>query len=910
MNRWQRTPIRAAAVALFLLAIPGVALAQQTVHVDDDACPGPGSGTPGDPYCSIQDAICAIRNAGPGTVLVGPGTYHESIRMFPGISVVSTDGPSLTTIDATGQPCWTRDCAVNTSTTSCAAVLISSNNGVPVGSDTRLEGFRITGGVGVYRSFANGDDLVAGAGIFVFNSSPVITGNEISGNSLGSTATDRFFGAGIYVHSNRDSYQPATPTITRNVIEANVADPPPGSNQNRPSIAGGGGIYVGYWAAPDVSENTIRSNVAGSAAKSNQIVGGAGIAMYSSPGSGTPLISRNLIGSNDAADLGAGLYAGFRYDSTTRTDQPSIGTIRSNLFEYNDGGSGGAIATKTSRVEILNNTVSNNIGTFGGGIYSGATENPTDVPVVANNLLTFNQAYSAGRGGGVYVYQSDPTIATNDLHGNTPENVGGARNDADTVGVDGNVDVDPLYRDPTPMVRDLRLQAASPAIDTGDDALAAGGPDFDGAPRVLDGDDDGHAHVDLGAFEYGIDLDGDGLPDWSDPDDDGDGVDDPADCRPRTRGVASPPDRIGPTLRLGKTGDLLRWGRGDQGHASNVYRGAIDPAGPWNPDTTCLVAETPRPHADDADVPVPGTGWFYLVTAVNTCGESDGGPGESGQPRTPTPACGSAGADSDADGIADLDDSCPSVADPTQVDGDGDFVGDACDNCGALPNGDQIDFDDDGFGNACDVCPETADPQQADGDGDARGDACDNCVAVANADQLDTDVDGLGDACDTDDDGDGIDDPADNCPLVANAAQADFDLDGQGDACDTDDDGDGVDDLLDCAPLDPSASTPPGPPRELRVDLGPTSTLTWLAGSSAASHDVAGAPLDDLAQGGTGSASCLAAGVPGTSWDDAGPDPSPGQGRYYVVRAVNACGAGDWGEDGGGTPRDLPGACP
>ncbi|MHC4211460.1 MAG: hypothetical protein ACYSWT_17305, partial [Planctomycetota bacterium] len=27
------------------------------IYVDDDNCPGPGSGTPGDPYCSIQTAI-------------------------------------------------------------------------------------------------------------------------------------------------------------------------------------------------------------------------------------------------------------------------------------------------------------------------------------------------------------------------------------------------------------------------------------------------------------------------------------------------------------------------------------------------------------------------------------------------------------------------------------------------------------------------------------------------------------------------------------------------------------------------------------------------------------------------------------------------------------------------------------
>ncbi len=42
-------------------------------------------------------------------------------------------------------------------------------------------------------------------------------------------------------------------------------------------------------------------------------------------------------------------------------------------------------------------------------------------------------------------------------------------------------------------------------------------------------------------------------------------------------------------------------------------------------------------------------------------------------------------ADSDADGISNLDDTCPTVPDPGQVDSDGDGVGDLCDECPAEP---------------------------------------------------------------------------------------------------------------------------------------------------------------------------------------------------------------------------------
>ncbi|MCP4500899.1 MAG: hypothetical protein GY822_13140 [Deltaproteobacteria bacterium] len=203
--------------------------------------------------------------------------------------------------------------------------------------------------------------------------------------------------------------------------------------------------------------------------------------------------------------------------------------------------------------------------------------------------------------------------------------------------------------------------------------------------------------------------------------------------------------------------------------------------------------------------------------------------------------------DEDNDGVVDLLDNCPSVANAEQVDLDEDGVGDICDVCPALGNSSQEDADDDGIGDGCDGCPVDYDPLQEDVDGDGIGNICDtdadddgwpnqedNCPFVKNPTQEDEDQDGAGDLCDvclghrnasqTDIDNDGFGDACDNCPRVSNEDQEDFDEDGLGDLCDVcpeapdrqqrdtnsdgvgdacsdDDDGDGIDDASDNCPL-------------------------------------------------------------------------------------------------------------
>jgi len=169
----------------------------------------------------------------------------------------------------------------------------------------------------------------------------------------------------------------------------------------------------------------------------------------------------------------------------------------------------------------------------------------------------------------------------------------------------------------------------------------------------------------------------------------------------------------------------------------------------------------------------------------------------------------------------------------------------------------------------------------------------------------DSDDDGLTDDVDpcpldpaNDSDGDGICDSADNCPGDHNPAQEDADRDGQGDACD-------------CAPADP-ANPVPDAISDLRVGRG---GLAWTAPADGAGPPATGNVFSGeigalQIDGGTASATCLAAGVVPAAYDDPRPlTGAAGNGFYYLVQGRGACGDGPALTDSSGTPRILP-VCP
>jgi len=192
-------------------------------------------------------------------------------------------------------------------------------------------------------------------------------------------------------------------------------------------------------------------------------------------------------------------------------------------------------------------------------------------------------------------------------------------------------------------------------------------------------------------------------------------------------------------------------------------------------------------------------------------------------------------ADSDGDGVGNVDDNCPGTPNPNQLDIDNDNIGDVCDD----------DMDGDGKNNDYDNCdgPEVLwdstdigldmdqdgcldASEDTDDDGDGIADVADPCTGPSFKQQWssnsanDHDSDGCHDSEeDSDDDNDGVNDVDDDCLRGWHNWTADANSDHDGDGCkdggeDDDDDNDGINDR-------DAMNTP--------LDMCPTGDLGWTS---------------------------------------------------------------------------------
>jgi hypothetical protein len=322
------------------------------------------------------------------------------------------------------------------------------------GPSSILNGFTVQNGL------AGSNSGYLGGGILVNSSSPTITNNTITGN-VGCDG----LGIGIYFGS---------PVVQGNTITNNKRTSCSGGN-------GGGGILILGASTAQIINNTVSSNVAGNG------VGGGGISMFSA---GTPTIRGNIITGNSVDTSGGGI--GMVNDSDA--------LIIENVITGNSASQGGGIATLVpsgaNGPAVVNNTFSANSALQGGSqLYFSGFPNQTQF---LNNIFVGTASQIAVDCDTTYSTQS-PIFHFNDVF--NPSGTTFAGSCSSSSGNNGNISADPLFVNPA--ASDFHLQAPSPAIDAGSNiAPSLPTQDIAGNPRILDGNGDCVATVDMGAYEF------------------------------------------------------------------------------------------------------------------------------------------------------------------------------------------------------------------------------------------------------------------------------------------------------------------------------------------------------------------------------------------------------------------------
>jgi hypothetical protein len=297
----------------------------------------------------------------------------------------------------------------------------------------------------------------------------------------------------------------------------------------------GGGIYVESVSSPPntsgsgkitLANNIITENFAG-----DGYGGGAYVRSYSASGpAGDVQISAcNILKNNCPNVSGGGICA----ISGSSSLYPSGDVIFSGNFISGNAGRGGGGVYAVSETDsglagnivFTNNIVVDNTASINGGGASAASYSSLSqagVVTFVNNTITGNSSPSQGSGARIDTIGDGGTanVYNNIIWGNmvsediwiaaSPSN--GYNNDyseffgywGDWTNSGGNIDADPQFIGGD----DYHLKSSSPCIDMGtNSAPEIPASDFDGDPRIADGDHDNTATVDMGADEYYVSYD-------------------------------------------------------------------------------------------------------------------------------------------------------------------------------------------------------------------------------------------------------------------------------------------------------------------------------------------------------------------------------------------------------------------
>ena len=431
--------ITSAVLAVLVLTIPCQAA---TIYVNEGSA-GTGSSW-ADAYGSLQDALDAA--VAGNSIFVGQGTYVPDTAGLADPREATFQMKNGVTIEGGYAGYGTAD--PDERNVELYETILS---GDLAGDD----------GPGFDNNDENSYHVVTGSGT---DETAVLDGFTITvGNANGSNPYNK--GGGMLNESG-------SPTLTNCTFTGNLANDYGGGmtnwNNSSPTLTNctftdnsaeyySGGGMANYQSSPTVTNCTFNGNSA-------YYYGGGG--MYNVESS--PTVTNCTFIGNSAGWDGGGMI---NWESSTK--------VTNCTFTGNSAGwDGGGMYNHASSPELVNCTFSgNSAGEVGGGMGRNESNNR---PIVTNCILWGNEAPYRPE-----IYGS-ASVSYSDVQGGWPG--------------EGNINMDPLFVDANN--DDLHLLPYSPCIDAGDNSVVEpNSTDLDGNPRIIDGDGDGEAIVDMGAYE-------------------------------------------------------------------------------------------------------------------------------------------------------------------------------------------------------------------------------------------------------------------------------------------------------------------------------------------------------------------------------------------------------------------------
>jgi len=465
---------------------------------------------------TVQDCVISGNEAtgfgGGISSTIGPGTANLTLVRTTVVRNSSQSGGGGISVSDPGSSLTVRDSAIrlNFTTYNGAGVLAAAGATATLTNSTVTGNVANLGGGGIVAGTANltgctvsGNSASGLGGVMILGGGGIVADFA---NLTNCTVTGNFI-AGVGDGGGLLTY--GTATLTNCTVRGN----------STPQGAGGGvsGTTVNLTDCT-VSDNTARDGAGGVSAvtanvtrctvSGNVALAGAGGGI----GAGSATVGRCTVSGNMAlGGAGGGISAGTaNLTGSTVSDNTSAGNggggvnagtanlVNCTVSGNTTRGYGGGLFVDVSG-NLLNCTIAENTANTGGGIY--LAPNPASPPIltVRNTIIALNLDYFGGNGPDV-----EGAPITSQGH-----NLIGAGGAGFTNGINGDIagtaadPIDPRlgalanHGGPT---KTRALLAGSPAIDAGDndDVLFT---DQRGLSRVKDGNGNGVAIVDIGAFE-------------------------------------------------------------------------------------------------------------------------------------------------------------------------------------------------------------------------------------------------------------------------------------------------------------------------------------------------------------------------------------------------------------------------